>query len=210
LLTWEKDAVYDTGMFKTLVSGDSVPAQRKYGQPFSFNNHAKLIFSANMIPKSKDDSYAYYRRWVIVPFRKTFEGENDDTELIKKLITPEELSGLLNVALAAIKALKDEGGFVTENVIKIQRIYESNASLVHDFIEQECSIDLLSKDVLTPTATIRDAYIRFCANRGSKALDMNILGEELKHLGIENKPKRIHGKQVRCYFGIRLMAEILA
>ena len=61
-----------TGNFKTLVSGDSVRAQHKYGQPFSFRNHAKLVFSANRIPDSDDTSHAYYKRWLILPFERSF------------------------------------------------------------------------------------------------------------------------------------------
>jgi putative DNA primase/helicase len=57
---------------KTLVSGDSVTGQPKYGQPFIFRNLAKLVFSANRIPDSDDTSYAYYKRWLILTFEKTF------------------------------------------------------------------------------------------------------------------------------------------
>ena len=43
--------------------------------PFVFRNDAKLIFSANALPGTSDRSYAFYRRWVIVPFEQTFNGE---------------------------------------------------------------------------------------------------------------------------------------
>jgi putative DNA primase/helicase len=95
-----------TGMFKTLVSGDTIRAQQKYGHSFNFRNYAKLIFSANKIPDSDDKSYAYYKRWLILPFEKVFDGkETKDSKLIDKLTTPEELSGLLNLALIALKQL---------------------------------------------------------------------------------------------------------
>ena len=76
-----------TGNFKTLVSGDSVRAQEKYGKPFSYRNHAKLIFSTNKIPDSDDKSYAYYKRWLILSFDKVFHGTSKDTNLINKLTT---------------------------------------------------------------------------------------------------------------------------
>lgn len=37
----------NTGVFKMLVSGDSIRAQKKHGQPFDYRNYAKLIYSAN-------------------------------------------------------------------------------------------------------------------------------------------------------------------
>jgi phage/plasmid-associated DNA primase len=48
------DKIVNTGRFKTLVSGDSIRAQRKHQQAFSFRNYAKLIFSTNKIPESED------------------------------------------------------------------------------------------------------------------------------------------------------------
>ncbi len=99
-----------TGNFKTLVSGDSVRAQRKYGQPFTFKNYSKLILSSNRIPDSDDKSQAYYKRWLILSFDKVFHGAIKDTDLIHKLTTPDELSGLLNLALIALRQLRKDGG----------------------------------------------------------------------------------------------------
>jgi putative DNA primase/helicase len=96
-----------TGNFKTLVSGDSVRAQEKYGKPFSFRNSAKLIFSSNKIPDSDDKSYAYYKRWLILAFDRVFHGITKDTNLIHRLTTPAELSGVLNLALIALRQLRE-------------------------------------------------------------------------------------------------------
>ena len=54
----------NTGVFKMLVSGDVIRAQRKHGQPFDFANYAKLIYSTNQIPESHDITYAYFKRWI--------------------------------------------------------------------------------------------------------------------------------------------------
>ena len=64
-----------SSMFKTLVSGDRITAERKHEHPFAFRNHAKLIFSANALPGSNDRTYAFYRRWLIIPFEQTFNGK---------------------------------------------------------------------------------------------------------------------------------------
>src|SRR5918996_1207778 len=53
----------------------------KYGKAFGYRNHAKLIFSANRIPDSDDTSYAYFKRWLILSFDKTFDGTLKDTDL---------------------------------------------------------------------------------------------------------------------------------
>ncbi|MDP8915242.1 MAG: hypothetical protein M3M83_01945 [Thermoproteota archaeon] len=58
---------------------------------------AKLIFIVNKIPESNDQSYDYFRRWIML-FEKTFQGV--DTSLIEEL-TPEEELSLSNPAIFA-------------------------------------------------------------------------------------------------------------
>ena len=202
-----EEMIQDSGNFKMLVSGDEIDAQRKHEHPFTFRNYAKLIFSANTIPKSKDKTYTYFRRWIIIPFRKTFEGTDDDPNLIDKMTTPEELSGLLNVALVGLKRLNEERGFPQENVQKIQQIYENNASLVQNFIAECCAIDLTNKECYVEAERFRDAYIKYCESQGTKTLDANVLGEELRSQGIEHTKKRINGNRRYYYIGIRLQSD---
>ena len=52
-----------------------------------------------------------YKMWLILAFEKTFPVATKDTDLIHKLTTPEELSGLLSLALVGLKQLDKEGGF---------------------------------------------------------------------------------------------------
>jgi putative DNA primase/helicase len=122
-----------TGNFKTLVSGDSIRAQHKYDQPFSFRNHSKFVFSANRIPDSDDTSHAYYKRWLILTFEKTFTEGTKDTDLIRKLTTPEELSGLLNLALVGLKQLEKDGGLRDIPVEDVKIMNESPILSRHFF-----------------------------------------------------------------------------
>ena len=54
-------------ILKTITGEDSVRAEIKGGAIFSFHPYCKLIYSANKIPKSRDDKTdAYYRRMLIL------------------------------------------------------------------------------------------------------------------------------------------------
>ena len=122
-----------------LVSGDTIRAQKKHGQPFYFRNIAKLIFSTNEIPESDDQTYAYFKRWIIILFDRVFQGEDKDTNLIEKLTVDEELSGLLNLALIALKQLIKDNGFIhVDNVNSIQKEYNQNASAIEEFLNSQC------------------------------------------------------------------------
>jgi P4 family phage/plasmid primase-like protien len=197
-----------TGNFKTLVSGDSVRAQKKYGQPFTFRNYSKLIFSSNRIPDSDDKSQAYYKRWSILSFDKVFHGATKDTDLINKLTTPDELSGLLNLALIALRQLRKDGGFKDISVEKIRKEYEYNANTIKAFLEEKCVVDLASPEYSTPTVYLYNEYENFCQVKGARPLDMNVFGSKLKEYGIEKDRIRSHGDREYHYFGVKLISDL--
>lgn len=197
-----------TGNFKTLVSGDSVRAQEKYGKPFSFRNSAKLIFSTNKIPDSDDKSYAYFKRWLILSFDRVFQGTTKDTNLINKLTTPNELSGLLNLALIALRQLKKDGGFRDISVEKVRKEYEYNANTVKAFLDDKCVIDLTSPEYCISTVYLYNEYENFCQAKSVRALEMNTFGSKLKEYGIEKERKRNHGDREYYYFGVILRADL--
>jgi putative DNA primase/helicase len=92
----------ESDVFKSLTEGVTlIRAQKKYGQPFHFVNYAKLIFCANKVPPYKDKDYAYYRRWILILFNVRFGNDAlpKDENILEKITTPEEMSGLLNWSL---------------------------------------------------------------------------------------------------------------
>lgn len=205
------DRVKDTGNFKMLVSGDRLRGQRKYQQPYNFKPFAKLVYSANKIPETDDDSYAYYRRWIVIPFNRTFEGGNNNTNLIDKLTTESELSGLLNVALVGLKKLKEDGGFTgADDVEEIRKQYLVGASKIADFIAQKCiTLDdpgTDGKELKVKTATLQNEFWTFCKATGCSYIDSHKFGEELRKRGIERKDKRVKGERAYYYVGIALKA----
>jgi len=99
------------GILKALVSGDPILADRKYRDPVSFSNHAVMIFSCNELPDLGGKTYSIQRRLIVIPFRKTFSGEEADKELIDKLTTPMEIPGLINLALTGYQRFLKQGDF---------------------------------------------------------------------------------------------------
>jgi putative DNA primase/helicase len=197
-----------TGNFKTLVSGDSVRAQHKYGQPFSFRNDAKLVFSANKIPDSDDTGHAYYKRWLILHFERSFREGSKDLNLIHKLTTDNELSGLLNLALVGLKQLEKDGGFRDIPVEDVKRDYERKSNTIKAYLQDMCSIDLQSPDYITPSGKVYEEYEEYCKQRKERPLDSNILGTKFKEAGIERERLRNNGIREYYYCGIKLRSDL--
>ncbi|MEJ7743191.1 MAG: phage/plasmid primase, P4 family [Nocardioidaceae bacterium] len=64
-----------SSVFKGITGGDRITAERKYHDSYDLYPFCKLIFSANTAPRTPDASDAFFQRWIVVPFDRTFRGE---------------------------------------------------------------------------------------------------------------------------------------
>jgi putative DNA primase/helicase len=141
-------------------------------------------------------------------FDRVFYGITKDTNLINKLTTSDELSGLLNLALIALRQLKSDDGFRDISVEKIRKEYEYNANTVKAFLDDRCVIDLTSPDYIIPTVYLYNEYENFCQEKRVRPLEMNVFGSKLKEYGIEKDRIRSRGDREYYYFGIKLRSDL--
>ena len=159
----EARALTGTSIFKSITGGDAIQAERKFRQPFNFTAYARLVFSANEPPPTPDSSDAFFDRWIIVPFERSFRnsrGERQFDELVAALSSPEELSGLLNHAIRGLQRLRRSGRFTTG---------ESSTSASEQFRAQTDSIAGFLADAVTPnpdgkvrSGHMFNAYMNWC------------------------------------------------
>ena len=172
---------------------------------FSFQKYAKLIFSANEIPESNDQTYAYFKRWIILLFDKIFQGDEKDTNLIEKLTTDEELSGLLNLAMIALKQLSKDNGFIhADDVHSIQREYNQNATAIEEFMNSKCRIDLPDRDNYTICRDLYHSYVPYCKD-SKTPVGNNVFGGYLIAKGIMKERKIVNRIREYCYIGVSIL-----
>lgn len=99
----------DSGPFKNLTGDGEVNAQKKFGDPFTFRNRAKLIMTYNEIPDLKDLSPGMLSRPIVIPFLKHIQESEMDRDIKKKLLA--ELPGIFNFALEGWRRLEEQGEF---------------------------------------------------------------------------------------------------
>lgn len=175
--------VYDSSAFK-LLTGDEkqVRGERKGQQGFYFDNTARLIFSANDLPPVKNAGYSYYRRWMLFEFPNRFEGKSADKNLINKLTTEKELSGLLNKAIVALKRILENGEFSYHKTIEeVERMYRLKSNSVAAFAD-ECV--MMSMDD-TLKALVYNAYVNWCIKNGEKPESNVTFGKGFTKLGYQ-------------------------
>lgn len=172
----------DNAIFKKLVTGETVNVERKGKDPFDFNNYAKLIFSANEMPRINDTSDGLMRRLVIVPFNAKFSKNDPDFDpFIKdKLLTNEAMEYLLNIALEGLKRVIKNNGFTeVDSVTAEVKEYEKRNNPVVAFLEEN-EID---------GETVEETYLKYstwCIENGLRALSKNMFGREVKKQGFNS------------------------
>lgn len=186
-------------IFKKVVSGDRVNAERKGQDPFDFNSYAKLLFSANNIPRIKDKSGAVMDRLIIVPFEAKFSKDDPDFDpYIKyKLRSSECMEYLIQLGIVGLRRVLTRRGFTISKKVEheIQEYEENNNPILLFF--KEISID----DILNqPTKSIYKRYSEFClANNFQPMSNIEFSKQVKKKYGVDVTVKRIKGEACRIF-----------
>lgn len=197
-----------TSVFKAITGGDSLDAERKYGEGFSFTPYSRLIFSANHPPQSPDASHAFFRRWLCVPFTRTFEGKTARPrgELDAELADPIELSGVLNLALAALPRVRLGGITETASMREAWAEFRTITDPIAVWLDRETVAD---PNAVIPKHDLLRAYNSFCVSAGKAAMIGGPFGKALRRLrpDLQEGQRTIAGEKVWVYLGIGLRAD---
>jgi P4 family phage/plasmid primase-like protien len=169
----------ETSVFKAITGGDSVAGEYKYREAFEFLPYCRLVFSANHVPRSGDASHAFFRRWSVVPFDRTFESsEAIPREVLdKKLSDPGELSGLLNKALEVLPRLRREGFTESDSMRRAWAEFKEMTDPVSVWLAKNTVEDA---EAFVPKATLLAAYNEHCQEQGRAGMTKTAFGLAIK------------------------------
>lgn len=126
-----------SSLFKQMASGEPIEARFPHGRPFIMKNYAKLIFNCNELPKDVEQSEAYFRRFLIIPFTVTIPEQEQNKQLAHNIIN-NELSGVFNWVLEGLKRLLANKKFTeSETVKRMREQYERESDSVKLFLEDK-------------------------------------------------------------------------
>lgn len=183
--------------FKKLTSGDRLTVEKKGQDPFDFNSYAKLLFSANNIPRIKDKSGAVITRLIIIPFNATFSSDDPDYDpYIKyKLRTSDSMEYLIQLGIRGLKrVLKNQKFTVSKKVQKELEEYEENNNPILMFFKEGPKIEN------EPTKNVYKKYSEFCISNSFQPMSNIEFSKQVKkRYGLDIVVKSIGGKQYRVF-----------
>lgn len=186
-------------IFKKIVTGNRIKAERKGQDPFEFNPYIKLLFSANDIPRMKDKTGAVLRRLVIIPFNATFSKDSDDYDpYIKyKLIEQDSMEYFIRVGIEGLQRVIINQGFTQSEKVQNQlNEYEEENNPIIAFIA-DCGVDAIENE---PTNEVYKRYQVFCAENNMQPMSNIVFSKQInKRLKFEIVHVKLNGQTRRIF-----------
>lgn len=177
----------EVSFFKQLASGEPVEARLPYGNPQLITDYAKFIFNCNELPRETEQTNAFFRRFIILPFRKTIPAEQQNKKLAEQIINS-ELSGVFNWVIDGLKRLLENEKFTDSEIVKNEVAqYEMESDSVLMFLE-----DLEYKPSATKTIAVNIIYREYkdyCQSTGCIVCSIKTFSQRLVKKGIIKKRK---------------------
>ncbi len=185
----------ESSIFKQLTSGEAVEARQIYGKPFMMHSYAKLIFNCNELPREVEQTTAYFRRFVIVPFNVTIPPERQDIHLANKIIES-ELSGVFNWVLRGLNRLLKNNKLTHSDLIDEQvNTYRKESDSVLMFLDDNRYIPSATR--CSPLKSMYNYYTNYASENGYRSVSSRKFSDRLRsqNLVVERKSS---GRIVWC------------
>lgn len=173
---------FESNIIKGLISGEKMSAEIKYRpEPIEFHPTTKLIFSVNELPKINDTTPGLYRRFIIIPFNKTYVS-NPDLSLEDKLT--QELPGILNWAIEGLKSLREDGRFnETEKNFEMMNVFKMDNSPMIEFLQSNYDPAPRGEEskYTVKSGALYQEYRSYCFDNGYKPKSLANFSREMNH-----------------------------
>jgi len=172
-----------TGDFKALTGGDPQEWEEKGGGTYPFTNYAKLLYSANELPRVRNPTPAFFSRWIIINFPYTFvepsEYEEYSQEYIERnnikkadpnpvddLFEEQSMRGVLKFAVDGLQRLLENDEFSytrsrQDNMTEWVRQSSSFQAFCMDCVDENPDSYVVKQD-------LEDAYRKYCKHHDVK------------------------------------------
>jgi putative DNA primase/helicase len=174
-------AITESSLFKNLTSGGEVTVKMLYKQPYAIKNKAKILFACNELPRTKDTSKGFFRRLLIVPFDKRFEGSAKDPFIKHKLF--KELPGILNLILDGHARLKAQQAFTQSKTIDKQiKDYQLELDSVRSWFDRCIQMKALDSGLDIPLSSLYGHYKIYAEDIGEKPEPESVFSRRLRRV----------------------------
>lgn len=189
----------ESAKIKSVIDGSQQTGEHKNEKAFLFTPVAASIYGANQLPRFKDLSYGFMRRWA--PLSCTAEIPNDETKILGygKILVQRERAQILGYAMryhsARIRAKRVKYTAVP-SVEELKLGWRADSDSVQQFVEEACAAPKDGKGGSTITF-LYSTYAKWCGRNGLKAVGSKTFAQRLDLLKIESFKHGVESTKLR-------------
>ncbi|MEO6600787.1 MAG: phage/plasmid primase, P4 family [Polyangiaceae bacterium] len=156
-----------TEAFKAVISGDRITGRHPSGRPFDFHPIAGHAFACNELPGTSDQTEAYWKRFLPIPFNRRFTDAEQDKGLADRILQ-QEMAGVAAWAVeGARRALRQDGLTVPSSVTARKGEWRKQSDQVALFAD-DCLEAIHNGDPRPGTHQVYASYQRWAQNSGHR------------------------------------------
>jgi len=194
-----KRELNNLGVFRQIISNETIPAEKKNKDPFDLNSFAKHFFSANEMPDIKDNSDGVFRRIYVTKWENQFLVGVNRIENLAEIILEEETNGIFNLMLQNYKTIQRNKGFrYKQSIARVREIIKLESDKLLEFITETLVKDpngYITKDKMY------EIYVKYCNFNSYEVYSKQKFGANLPTYEIQDDVRKINGKTKRVWIG---------
>ena len=185
--------LWNEGRLKDATGQDTINAEKKHRDSFTYKPQFKLWFYANHWPSLRNVDKSIMRRMRIVPL--TFQPKKLEKGLQAKLL--QEREGILVWMINGFLDLQQSGWAKCEAVENAAKKYFAEQDVVNLFCDESCKF---VAGIEVKSSELYKLYCEYCKENGYNAYSQRRFGEVLTQKGVE----QIRRESGRVWRGIAL------
>ena len=183
---------------KILTGGDTISAQFKFGNEFSFRPKFKIWMSTNNKPTIRGTDLGIWRRIFMFPFENTFTEKEKDKNLLDKLKA--ESDRILGWCIKGYQLYQENGDLLRPEKLRAAvQEYKEQMDVLTQFINRECE---LNPGARIECKELYEAYKNWALNNVEFCMKESKFMLELQAKGITTK---VSSNKIKYYVGIGII-----
>jgi len=168
-------------IINAIISGELMPVERKYLDPYTIRPHAKIIWGMNVLPSIGMEGIGMFRR--ILPIHFPAIPEIDRDPRLKEAILHSPMA-VANWALAGLKQVQATNTVnIPPELIMARDTYRQQNDLTHNFISENCELD---PEKAVKMTTLYHKFKVWSTHSGFRARTVQEFKADLDRLGFIN------------------------
>lgn len=173
-----QDRFRHSAVIKTIISGQETLARELYQKAFTFKPRCGHFLSCNNLPKTNDTTPAFWRRFMVLDFTKTYSGTALRNLILNRLIAEKQL--IVSWAIEGVPALLRRGQYIEPlSVSKAKTKWKCHVDSTIEFFSQVVE----PSKRYTRAADAFDTYVSWCDDLKVSYVTSKAFGDRARQFG---------------------------